>query len=120
MYAHNLPSPIIRRGRLILLFIGGGVGYLSVFLTGVGKLKGNAATTILPSSVSSTATNSPSGTVYIAAGGTSPLPTSKSEPISNIQKPPSHKSRRKVASPTAEVAAYQEVQPPESSSEFSL
>ena len=48
---------------------GGGVGYLSVYLTNVGKLVGNAATSILPSSVSSTATNTAaSGTVYITAG----------------------------------------------------
>lgn len=49
----------------------GGVGYLSVWLTNVGKLVGNAATSILPSSVSSTATNTAaSGTVYITAGQT--------------------------------------------------
>jgi cell wall integrity and stress response component len=54
--------------------IGGGTGYISVWLTGVGKLTGNAATTILSDDSSTATTSSPShagasNTVYVTAGG---------------------------------------------------
>ena len=55
--------------------LGGAVGYISVWLTGVGKLKGNAATTILPTTaatITSSVGTATSQIVYITTGRTSP------------------------------------------------
>ena len=51
--------------------IGGGPGFMSVYLTGVGTLQGNPAASILPN-VTSTATSQPSNTAIVTVGRISP------------------------------------------------
>jgi hypothetical protein len=58
-----------------VLMEGGGTGYISVWLTGVGKLVGNAATSIISTDTSTSKPTKTGGsrdsspTVYITAGG---------------------------------------------------
>jgi cell wall integrity and stress response component len=51
--------------------VGGGVGYISVWLTGIGTLEGNAATTLLASNVATTtaaSSQTSSNIVYVTTG----------------------------------------------------
>ena len=68
-----LPTIVTSPTKQIRLILGGGVGYLSVWLTGLGKLVGGAATDILTatttrSNPSKTSGVAGSNTVYITAG----------------------------------------------------
>jgi len=58
---------------------GGGVGFLSVYLTGVGTLDGNPASTILPNVTS--ASQTASSTVFVTTGQTTV--TSSANTVSN-------------------------------------
>jgi len=48
----------------------GGTGYIGVWLTGLGKLEGSAASVILSASSIATPTSAPSNTVYVTTGQT--------------------------------------------------
>jgi len=84
---NSLPSTQVDTGKCTITCPGwkpdtcGGVGYLSVFLTGMGTLEGSAATQILSSTTpSATQTKgAPSNTVYVTSGQTTIIQSATSD-----------------------------------------